>query len=185
MSDFSPQQVGSRRAFDGRYVRVDVDTIRGPDGSEHDLEIVRHPGAVAVVPLLSDDDSPDPTVLLIEQYRHATGGSIWEIPAGTLETGEDPAVCARRELLEETGAAAESLEFLTTVYTTPGFTDERMHLFLATGITVGEPSREADEFIKVKPLPLGRALEMIRDGEIVDAKTVAALLWVAGFRLNL
>jgi ADP-ribose pyrophosphatase len=185
MTDALPQCVHTRRAFDGRLVKVDVDTMRDPGGRESDLEIVRHPGAVAVVPLLSQPNSPDPTILLIEQHRHAAGGTIWEIPAGTLEAGEEPAACAHRELLEETGASAEGLEHLTTVYTTPGFTDERIHLFLATGLTLGEPNQEGDEFIKVRPLSLTRVLELIRDGEIVDAKTIAGVLWVAGFRLNL
>jgi ADP-ribose pyrophosphatase len=180
-----PTCIATRRAYDGKLVKVDVDTVRGPSRAEFDLEIVRHPGAAAVVPLLSDRESPDPTVLLIEQYRYATGGTIWEVPAGVLEAGEDPADCARRELTEETGAVAETVEHLTTVYTTPGFTDERIHVFLATGISQGEPKHEADEFIKMKPLPLARALEMIRDGEIVDAKSIVALLYVAGYRLNL
>jgi ADP-ribose pyrophosphatase len=184
MTSDVPESIRSRRTFDGRLVKVDLDTLRAPDGREFDLEIVRHPGAVAVVPLLSDPGSPDPSVLLLEQYRYAAGGIIWEIPAGTLEPGEDPEECARRELREETGASADHVEHLTTIYTTPGFTDERIHLYLATGLTAGEPNHEGDEFIKVKPLPITQILEMIRDGRIVDAKSIAALLWVAGFRLN-
>jgi ADP-ribose pyrophosphatase len=180
-----PTCIATRRTYDGKLVKVEVDTVRGPSGAEYDLEIVRHPGAAAVVPLLSDPASPDPTVLLIEQYRYATGGTIWEVPAGVLEAGEDPADCARRELTEETGAVAETVEHLTTVYTTPGFTDEQIHVFLATGLSQGEPKHEANEFIKMKPLPLARALEMIRDGEIVDAKSIVALLYVAGYRLNM
>jgi ADP-ribose pyrophosphatase len=172
-----PTCIATRRTYDGKLVKVEVDTVRGPSGAEYDLEIVRHPGAAAVVPLLSDPASPDPTVLLIEQYRYATGG--------TMEAGEDPADCARRELTEETGAVAETVEHLTTVYTTPGFTDEQIHVFLATGLSQGEPKHEANEFIKMKPLPLARALEMIRDGEIVDAKSIVALLYVAGYRLNM
>jgi ADP-ribose pyrophosphatase len=185
MSGDAPRQVGSRRAFDGRLVKVDLDTLQAPDGRRFELEIIRHPGAVAVVPLLSDPGSPDPAVLLLEQYRYATGGVIWEIPAGTLEPGEDPEACARRELMEETGARADRIEHLTTIYTTPGFTDERIHLFLATGLTAGEPNHEGDEFIEVRPLPITQILEMISDGRIVDGKSIAALLWVAGFRLNL
>ncbi len=185
MPDEQPARISTRRAYDGKLVKVDVDRVRGPSGREFDLEIVRHPGAAAIVPLLSDPDSPEPSVLLIEQYRYAAGGTIWEVPAGVLEAGEDPADCARRELTEETGAVAEAVEHLTTVFTTPGFTDERIHIFLATGLTVGEPDHEADEFIKMKPVPLARALEMIRDGEIADAKSIVALLYVAGYRLNL
>lgn len=185
MLEQQPARAASRRAYDGKLVKVDVDTVRGPSGTEFELEIVRHPGAAAIVPLLSQPDSPDPAVLLIEQYRYAAAGKIWEVPAGVLEPGETPVDCARRELTEETGAVAETVEHLTTIYTTPGFTDERIHIFLATGLTIKEPNREADEFIRVEPVPLARALEMIRDGEIADAKSIVALLYVAGYRLNL
>lgn len=184
MPEASPARLSSRRAYDGRIVNVDIDTIRSPGGAELELEIVRHPGAAAVVPLLSDPGSADPAVLLIQQYRYAAGGVIWEVPAGVLEPGEEPEVCARRELLEETGARARKIEHLTTIYTTPGFTDERIHLFLATGIRAGEPDTQGDEFIKVEARALSQILEMIRDGEIVDGKSIVALLYVAGYRLN-
>ena len=178
-------RIGTRRVYPGRLLQVDVDTLRAPDGSTLELEMVRHPGAAAVVPLLSDPDSADPQVLLLRQYRYAAGGPIWEVPAGVLEQGESPEDCARRELLEETGAKAERMEHLTTIYTTPGFTDERIHLFVATGITPGEPTPMSDEFLVVEARPLSRALEMIRDQEVVDGKTIVALLYLAGFRLGL
>jgi ADP-ribose pyrophosphatase len=179
-----PNLISSKRAYDGRIIKVDLDTVRAPDGSELNLEMIRHPGAAAVVPLLSAPDSNDPTVLLIRQYRYATGGVIWEIPAGVLEPEEAPIDCARRELREEVGAAAEELTHLTTIYTTPGFTDEQIHLFLATGITVGETDHQGDEFIEVEARPVSTILEMIQDGEIVDGKSVAALLYTAGFLLG-
>jgi len=179
------EQIHTERVYDGRIVRVDVDTVRAPDGSEMRLEMVRHRGAAAIVPLLSDPDAEDPSVLLIRQYRYATGGTIWEIPAGVLEPGEEPIVCARRELREEVGAEAAELEHLTTIYTTPGFTDERIHIFLAKGLTIGETQHESDEFIEVEARPISRILEMIRDGELVDGKSVTALLFVAGFRLGM
>lgn len=180
-----PGPLASERVYDGRLLTVDRETVRSPAGIELQLEIVRHPGAAAVVPLLDPPDSADPTVLLIHQYRHAAGGTIWEIPAGVLRPGEDPAACARRELREETGATAGNLEHLTTIFTTPGFTDERIHLFLATGITPGEPQHEQDELITVQAFPLSRVLEMVRDGGIVDGKSIAALLYVAGYRLGI
>ncbi len=183
MSKPPPDRIHTERVYDGRIVKVDLDTVRAPDKSEMHLEIVRHRGAAAIVPLLSDAD--DPTVLLIHQYRYATDGTIWEIPAGVLDPGEEPIDCARRELREEVGAEAEHLEHLTTIYTTPGFTDEKIHLFLATGLTVGETQHEADEFIEVKALTITRILEMIRDGELIDGKSVAGLLYVAGFRLGM
>ncbi len=177
-------QLDSRRIYTGRVVRLDVDTVRFPDGSTGQLELIRHPGAAAIVPCASDPPGADPTILLIRQYRYATGGELWEIPAGTLDPGEDPEVCARRELLEETGVTAARLQRLTSIWTTPGFTNEVIHLYLATGLTMGEPSRERDEFIEVVPQPLSRVLALIRDGEIRDAKTVAAILYMAAFVLK-
>lgn len=170
--------------YAGRLLKVEVETIQNPAGQTVQLEMVRHPGAVAIVPFLSQMDAPDPQLLLIQQYRYAAGGVIWEIPAGVLEPGEEPEACARRELREETGADADTLRHLTTIYTTPGFTDERIHLFLATGLTVDLPNHQPDELIEVAVRTLSSALEMIRDAEIVDAKTITALLYVAGFTLN-
>ncbi len=184
MNESSPDRLQTRRVYDGRLITIDLDTVQAPDGTRLELEIVRHPGAAAIVPVLDDPTGEDPSVLLIRQYRYAAGGRIWEIPAGVLEPGEDATACARRELLEETGAAAGRIDHLTTVFTTPGFTDEQIHLFLATEITVGEPRHQADEFIQVEARPMSRIMEMIRDGEINDAKSIVALLFVAGFRLN-
>lgn len=179
------QRIATRRVYQGRVVTLDVDTIRAPDGSgELELEIVRHGGAAAVVPLLSELTADDPSILLLRQYRYAAGGPIWEIPAGVLEPGETPEACAARELQEETGATAERIEPLTSILTTPGFTDEVIHLFVATGIRVGEPAIERDEFIEVEARPLSRILEMIRERELTDAKSIVALLYLAGFRLN-
>ena len=179
------QRIATRRAYTGRLLRVDVDTVRAPDESVLELEMVRHPGAAAVVPLLSDPESPDPQVLLLRQYRYAAGGPIWEVPAGVLEPGETPESCARRELTEETGARAEHMDHLTTIFTTPGFTDEKIHVFVATGLSVGEPRPMSDEFLEVEARPFSKVLEMIRDQEIVDAKSMVALLYLAGFKLGL
>jgi len=178
-------RISSHRAYSGRLLNLDVETIRDPAGRTLELELIRHPGAAAIVPLLSDPKSPDPSVLLIRQYRYAAGGQIWEIPAGVLDGRETPVECARRELKEETGAEAENMEHLTTIFTTPGFTDEKIHLFLATGIRVSDPDHQSDEYIKVESRPLSAVLEMIRDGAIVDGKSIAGLLFVAGFRLNM
>ena len=177
-------QLDSRRIYTGRVVRLDVDTVRFPDGSTGQLELIRHPGAAAIVPCASDPPGADPTILLIRQFRYATGGQLWEIPAGTLDPGEDPEACARRELMEETGVTAARLQRLTSIWTTPGFTNEVIHLYLATGLTMGQPSRERDEFIEVVPQPLSRVLALIRDGEIRDAKTVVAILYMAAFVLK-
>lgn len=177
--------LASRRIYAGRVVRLDLDTVRFPDGSTGELEVIRHPGAAAIVPCASDPRGQDPTILMIRQYRYAAGGPLWEIPAGTLDPGEDPEACARRELLEETGVSAARLERLTSIFTTPGFTDEVIHLYVASDLTTGEPSRERDEFIEVVPQPLSRVLALIRDGEVRDAKTIVAILYMAGFVFKL
>jgi len=179
-----PGRIKSKRGYTGRIVSLDVDTVRFPDGSTGELEMIRHPGASAVVPFLSDPGSDDPQVLLIKQYRYAADGYLYEVPAGRLDPGEDPKTCAARELKEETGCAANQLDYLTTIFTTPGFTDEKIHLFTATGLTAGETKHEADEFLELQPMLLSKALGMIEAGEIQDGKTVIALLFAAGFRLS-
>lgn len=178
-----PGQVSSTRAYHGRIISLDVDEVRFPDGTIGSLEMIRHPGASAVVPML-DTDADDPTVLLIRQYRYAADGYLYEIPAGRLDPGESPMECAHRELAEETGYRAARVEPLFTMFTTPGFTDEKIHLFLATGLTAGDAHREADEFLELVPTKLSRALSMVEQGEIKDAKTALALLYAAGFRLG-
>ena len=174
--------VTSRRVYTGKVLNLDIDQVRFPDESVGELEIIRHSGASAVVPFLSDPAGDDPQLVLIRQYRYAANGFLYELPAGRLDPGEEPAACARRELREETGCSAERVEFLYTMYTTPGFTDERIHLFMATGLTHGETGHESDEFLTVETVPLSQALEMIRDGVIQDAKTALGILYAAGFR---
>ncbi len=179
-----PGRVSSSRQYTGRIINLDLDTVRFPDGSTGELEMVRHPGASLVLPFLSDPAAEDPQILLIRQYRYAAEGFVIECPAGRLEAGESPEACARRELLEEAGCTAERLDHVYTFYTTPGFTDERIHAFMASGLSRGTARPEADEFVENLVMPLSRALEMVRDSEIVDAKTALTLLYVAGFRLG-
>jgi len=179
-------RIGGREIYDGRVVHLDVDRVRFPDGSEGELEVVRHPGGAAVVPLRrggGEDvrESDEPTVVLLRQYRYAAGGEIWEIPAGKLAEGEDPEACALRELEEEAGVRAGVIRSLTTILTTPGFCDERLHLFLATELEETDASHEDSEFIERREVPVSRALEMVESGRIEDAKSVAALLFAARF----
>jgi len=181
--DDSPR-LNSRRVYSGRVVNLDIDSVRFPDKSEGELEIIRHSGASAVLPFLSDPFGDDPQVLLIRQYRYAAEQVLFEIPAGRLDPGETPTACARRELQEETGCTAEKLEFLHTMYTTPGFTDEKIHLFMAWDLKTGTARLEHDEFIEPTVLRLEEALSKVSRGEIVDAKTSLALLFVSGFRLQ-
>ena len=172
----------SSRAYSGKVISLDVDTVRFPDGSTGELEMIRHPGASAVVPFLSDPNGNDPQILLIRQYRYAADGYLYEIPAGRLNPGEDPRDCAVRELKEETGCTAEQVDHLLTMYTTPGFTDEKIHVYVATGLVAGETNHESDEFLELCPILLSRALEMVEAGEIRDGKTALGLLFAAGFR---
>lgn len=182
MGATSGAQLASERIHTGRIIKLDRDRVRYPDGSEADLEIIRHPGASAVVPFLTDPEGDDPQILLLRQYRYAADGYIYEIPAGRLDPGEDPSVCAARELKEETGCTAGSIEPLFTMLTTPGFTDERIHLFVATDLTHGESAREADEFVDIVVMRLSEALELIQRGDIPDGKTALGLLYAAGFK---
>jgi ADP-ribose pyrophosphatase len=167
--------------YTGRVLNLDVDVVEFPDGTTGELEIFRHPGASAVVPFLTDPRGEDPQILLVRQYRYASGDYMYEIPAGRLDPGEDPAACAHRELREETGCSAASMQHLYTIYTTPGFTDEKIHIFLASQLTQGEAAREADEFLTVESVKLSRALELVKSGELNDAKTAVGILYAAGF----
>jgi len=176
--------LSSERRHHGRVIHLDVDTVGFPDGSSGQLEMIRHPGASAVVPMLDGDEAADPRVLLIRQFRHAADGYIWEIPAGRLDPGETPEQCGVRELEEETGMRARRMEHLTTIYTTPGFTDERIHLFLARGLEQGPHRREADEFLELRPTPFSVVRSMIERGEITDGKTLVGLLYADAFRMR-
>lgn len=176
--------LSAERVYSGRVVNLDLDTVRFPDGSTGTLEMLRHSGASAVVPFLDDIGHPDPRVLLIRQFRHAADRFIWEVPAGRLDAGETPERCAARELEEETGKRAGRLERLTTIFTTPGFTDERIHLFAAHDLDEGRARREADEFVELHPRRWSEVLELIRSGDITDGKTMASLLFVHAFLRN-
>src|SRR3954469_10470093 len=138
----TPGKRSGKRVYTGRVINLDVEVVEFPDGSTGELEIFRHPGASAIVPFLNDPRGTDPQILLLRQYRYAADGYIYEIPAGRLDPGEDPAGCAARELKEETGCTADSIVPLFTMLTTPGFTDELIHLYLATGLSHGESARE-------------------------------------------
>jgi len=162
--------------FQGRVVDLGLETVTLPNGKEVTLEVIRHPGAAAVVPLHDDG-----TVTLIHQYRHAGGGMHYEIPAGLLEPGETPQHSAARELAEEVQLQGEHYRHLITLHTTPGFTSEQIHIYAATGLSAAEGQPDDDEVITVVRLPGAEALRMVRDGEITDAKTVCGLLMALGY----
>jgi ADP-ribose pyrophosphatase len=175
-------QLACEEIYHGKIITLNHETVRFPDGSTGELDVVRHSGASAIVPFMSDPAGDDPQLLLLRQYRYAAGGYIYEIPAGRLDGDESPATCAARELKEETGCTAERLDPMYAMFTTPGFTDELIHVFLASGLTHGESAREADEFVDVVIVSLAEALELIRTGEIMDAKSALGILYAAGFR---
>ena len=181
----TPGLIERRPIHKGRIVDLSVDTVRFPNGKTGELELIRHSGASAVLPVLSDPDAEDPQILLIRQYRYAAGGYMLEVPAGRPDReGEDWEVCARRELEEETGMVAGAMTKLTTIFTTPGFTDEQIHLFMATNLTTGTGKLDDDEFLDTEVMLLSQALEKIRDGEISDGKTICTILYAAGYVLG-
>ncbi len=165
------ERLNSERVYEGKLLKIDRDRVRLPNGRETTLEMVRHPGASAIVPFITPDD-----ILLIRQFRYATGGFIYEVPAGTLNPGEDPESCARREVEEESGHRAGRLERLASIYTTPGFTDEVIHLYAAFDLTPVGQKLNHDEVLSVERVPLAEAIAMIDRGELVDSKTICALL---------
>ncbi len=158
-------------AWRGRIFDVDRLQVKMPDGREAIRDVVRHPGAVAIVALTADGK-----ICLVRQFRTALGRVTVEIPAGKLEPGEDPLDCANRELAEETGLHAEQIAYLTTIATSCGFADELIHIYLATGLTQGVSDPDADEFINVDLVPLTELVDAVLDGRIEDAKTVVGAL---------
>ena len=154
----------------GRVFDFTVENVTFTSGYNLDLEIIRHPGAAAIVPL--DDDNE---VLLLKQYRHAVGGLLWEIPAGTFEDGESSLACAQRELSEETGYTATTWDSLGAIRPVPGYSDERIQLFLARNLTPARQNLDPDEIVEVHKMPLDRVTAMIAGGQIEDAKTIAGI----------
>lgn len=164
-------QVNHRQSIRrGRVFDITVENVTLPNDVTVDLEVLRHPGAAAILPLTEDNE-----VIMLRQYRHAIGDMLWEIPAGTLDENEASMACARRELIEETGYQAETWDDLGAVTPVAGYSDERIHLYLARDLSPARQDLDADEVIEVHALPLQRVVSMITDGEIEDAKTVVAV----------
>ena len=170
--------VSSERVYQGSRIKVRREVIRLPNGGTAPRDVVEHPDAVSIVAVDSDNN-----VLLVRQYRRATRLFLLEVPAGVMDPGEEPVQSAQRELREETGFAAATLEFLGDFYTAPGILTERMYAFLATGLTEDALPPDEDEDIEVERVPLARAMEMARSAELHDAKSIVSLL-MAERRLN-
>ena len=169
-----PRLLDRRTVYSGKVLAVGVDRLRLPDGGTTELEVIRHSGASVVVPVTDDGE-----VLLVRQYRYATGGWLLEAPAGKLAPDEPPEACAARELEEETGWRAAELVPLGAVWSSPGFTDELLHLFLARDLRPGTQALEEAELLTVERLPLDEVTARARDGRITDGKTVCAVLRAA------
>ncbi|MGI5921343.1 MAG: NUDIX domain-containing protein [Syntrophomonadaceae bacterium] len=168
--DLTEKTIDSRRIFDGRIIKVKVDTVSIPNGGQSTREIVEHRGAVAIVPIYADGD-----ICMVRQYRKPAEAVLLEIPAGTLEENEEPLKCAQRELAEETGLKAQNWEKVLHFYSAPGFSTEVIHLYLAVGLTTGDTNPDADEFIQLEKIPLKTAYEMIFDGRIIDGKSIIGI----------
>lgn len=171
MSHLTEKFLDSKKVFDGNLLKVYCDTVELPNGKQAGRELIRHPGAAAVVPI-----TPEGNVVLVRQYRYATGKAMLEIPAGKLDEGEQPDDCVLRELEEETGYVSKNIKKLSAIYTTPGFTDEVIHLYVADQLTLAKQHPDEDEFLDVEVYTKEQVKAMIQDGTINDAKTMIALL---------
>lgn len=176
MKDLTEQRLSTERVFDGTLLKVHRDAVRLPDGSTGAREYIRHPGAVAIVPLFDDG-----RVLLERQFRYPHGREFIEIPAGKLEPGEPHLDTAKRELLEETGYVAQEWTRLGVIHTAIAYTDEAIELFVARKLSKRERNLDDGEFLEILTVDFSEAIAMVRDGRITDAKSVAGLLWVKSF----
>lgn len=161
----------SEKIYEGRIINVKIDTIELPNKKYSKREIVEHPGAVGIVPITANGE-----IILVRQFRKAVEKALLEIPAGRLETDEEPSQCAIRELKEETGYTAKNIKKMFEFYSAPGFSTEKIYVYLAQDIIKGAPQPDEGEYIEVIKMPLEEALEKVRTGEIRDSKTIIAIL---------
>jgi len=174
MNKFEEKTISSERIYEGKIINLKVDEVELPNGKTSKRELIEHPGAVAILAI-----TPEKKIIMVEQYRKALGRSIIEVPAGKLEKGEAPETTAMRELEEETGFTAESLELIQSFSTSPGFADEVIHLFLAVGLKRSQSGAvlDDDEFVELMEVSIEEAEQMMNDNRIYDAKTAFAVLW--------
>lgn len=168
---FEEKTMKSEKIYEGRIINVKIDTIELPNKKYSKREIVEHPGAVGIVPITANGE-----IILVRQFRKAVEKALLEIPAGRLETDEEPSQCAIRELKEETGYTAKNIKKMFEFYSAPGFSTEKIYVYLAQDIIKGAPQPDEGEYIEVIKMPLEEALEKVRTGEIRDSKTIIAIL---------
>jgi len=176
MSKLKETQKSSEKIFSGKLIDLYFDHVELPNGKSSTREWINHPGAVCIIPIL-----PDGNLCLIRQYRYGPRDEFIEIPAGKLDTGEDPLVCAKRELQEEIGYIAGKLTFLTNIYPAIGFSNEKMWMYLAEDLQLSNQSLDQDEFLELLPLSLEEAIDLIKQGKITDVKTIIGILWLDRF----
>ncbi|WP_418792459.1 NUDIX domain-containing protein [Phosphitispora sp. TUW77] len=166
--------VDSKTIYEGKILNLRVDTVTLPNGKPAKREVVVHQGAVAVAAVNENDE-----IILIKQFRYPAGKILWELPAGKIDSGEIPQECAIRELAEETGMGAREWQHMATFYTTPGFSDEIMHVYFARNLYPDRREMDEDEFLEIHLVPFENAIEMIKSGEIEDSKSIAGILLVS------
>lgn len=169
--NLSEQTLASEEKFRGKILRFKLDTVALPNGKQSTREVVEHPGGVCVAALTEERE-----LLMVRQFRYPYGEVVKEVPAGKRDKGEEPLACAVRELKEETGATAKTLLPVGTMYPTPGYSNEVIYLYIATGLTFGEMQPDADEFLEVERVPLAEAVKQVMAGELPDAKTQILVL---------
>lgn len=169
--NFTENTIKSEKVYEGKVINLRVDTVELPNGNTSTREIVEHPGGVGVIPINDANE-----VLMVRQFRKPIDNMCLEIPAGKLNKGEDPYACGVRELEEETGFKARKIVPLGKFYSTPGFTDELLHIYMATGLYQGTLNPDEDEFVEVEAIPLEKLYQMVLQGEVRDAKSIIAIL---------
>ncbi|MCM2674210.1 NUDIX hydrolase [Alkalicoccobacillus plakortidis] len=173
MTKFEEKTIATEKIFEGKVINVQVDTVKLPNGNESKRELVKHPGAVAVIAVTNDDK-----LVLVRQFRKPLEKTILEIPAGKIDPGEEPIKTAARELKEETGYEAAELELVTSFYTSPGFADEIIYLYEAKGLTHGDAEPDEDEFVEIEEVTIEQARSYVADQTIHDAKTAYAVMYL-------
>lgn len=176
---YEEKTMKTEKIYEGKILNLRIDTVELPDKKYSKREIVEHPGAVAIIALTEENE-----IVLVKQYRKAIERELLEVPAGKLEIGEEPKETAIRELKEETGYTAKKIEYLLEFYTSPGFTNEKVYLFLADELIEGEAQPEKDEYIEVIKLKLDGLIELINKGEIIDSKTIVGAYIAKNYLIN-